>query len=82
MKKFTTKVNEDSTPISYQDALEQYIFGQKVMGTCHQYGSNDKSYYGDGLILENNFKWITQEETNTSYIVDAQDKLVAKSTKA
>ncbi len=85
------KFNESAdNQIDYFDAFDQFIIGREVTSfyTVTPYGDNDlpseERYYGDGIIVEGNYKMISHgggcsgEDCNTSFILSPDDKIIAK----
>jgi len=89
IKKFN-QLNESSTDkIPYHEAFDKYIRNQTIKDyyNVYPYGNHELPYeerfYGYGLLLENGYKIIyygggrSGEDTNSSYIIDDNDKLIS-----
>jgi hypothetical protein len=69
----------------FADAFNTHVKGQVVKEyfSAEPYGTPDKPYYGDGVELENGYKYISHgggcsgEDCNASFIIGPDDKLVA-----
>lgn len=89
LKDFVVEQNDFNEKISFNEAFEKFIVGQKVKGfySVAPFGNKEiptnERYYGDGMEFENDYKYLSYgggcsgEDCNTTYIVDNNDKLVA-----
>jgi len=90
IKKFTDMINERFELMNFNEAFNVYILGQTAQSGYHipPYGNHnlpsDERYYGDGIVFGNGYKYISHgggcsgEDCNTTFIIDSNDKLIAK----
>jgi hypothetical protein len=87
IKKFNESIDNR---IEYFDAFIQFIKGKTVLEyySVDPYGDrnlpDEERYYGDGIIVEGNYKMISHgggcsgEDCNMSFILSPYDKIIAK----
>lgn len=69
---------------NYQELLEKFIYGQKVVRTVSFTEYTKYRFMGEGFEFENGYKWLSyggacsNGDCNTSYIVDPDNNLLAK----
>ena len=91
IKKYN-QLNEGAKLMDFNKVFEEFIVGQTISGYASYtpYGQNispdvSERYFGEGLILENDYKIVyhgggcSGEDCNTTFIIDQEDHLVARS---
>ena len=71
--------------MDFREAFIKYVQNQKIVDwvSYDPYGSEARPFYGDGVVLENGYKYISfgggcsGEDRNTTYIVSDKDEVVA-----